>query len=90
MKGLLKPGEEDRICFLLEHLGFKLWHPALENRNIEKQLEVIIGLREFREHLGGELTITLLADIGVGVEVHEMDDDLVVQSINWLKLRQEN
>ncbi|MBL4733535.1 MAG: 3-dehydroquinate synthase [Rhizobiaceae bacterium] len=90
LKGLLKPGEEDRICFLLEHLGFKLWHPALENRNIEKQLEVIIGLREFREHLGGELTITLLADIGVGVEVHEMDDDLVVQSINWLKLRQEN
>ncbi|MBL4696211.1 MAG: 3-dehydroquinate synthase [Rhizobiaceae bacterium] len=90
LKGLLKPGEEDRICFLLEHLGFKLWHPALENRNIENQLEVIIGLREFREHLGGELTITLLADIGVGVEVHEMDDDLVVQSINWLKLRQEN
>ena len=90
LKGLLKPGEDDRICFLLEHLGFKLWHPSLENRNSENALEVIVGLHEFREHLGGELTITLLSDVGIGVEVHEMDDDLVAQSINWMKLRQEN
>lgn len=89
LKGLLKPGEDDRICFLLEHLGFKLWHPSLENRNSENALEVIVGLHEFREHLGGELTITLLSDVGVGVEVHEMDDELVAQSINWMKLRQE-
>lgn len=90
LKGLLKPGEDDRICFLLEHLGFKLWHSSLENRNSENALEVIVGLHEFREHLGGELTITLLSDVGVGLEVHEMDDDLVDQSINWMKLRQEN
>ncbi|PCI05695.1 MAG: 3-dehydroquinate synthase [Hyphomicrobiales bacterium] len=90
LKGLLKPGEDDRICFLLEHLGFKLWHPSLENRNSENALEVIVGLHEFREHLGGELTITLLSDVGVGVEVHEMDDELVAQSINWMKLRQES
>ena len=49
----------------------------------------MIGLQEFREHLGGELTITLLSDIGVGVEVHEMDTELVLQSIQWLKERQE-
>ena len=90
LSGLLKPGEDDRICFLLEHLGFKLWHPSLENRNSDGALEVIVGLHEFREHLGGELTITLLSDIGVGIEVHEMDDDLVDQSINWMKSRQEN
>lgn len=88
LKGLLDAGEEKRICVLLERLGFKLWHPALENRNVDGNLEVIIGLREFREHLGGELTITLLSDIGVGVEIHEMDDDMIEQSINWLKSRQ--
>ena len=33
-----------------------------------------MGLREFREHLGGELTVTLLADIGRGIEVHEIDE----------------
>jgi 3-dehydroquinate synthase len=89
LTGLLNTGEEDRICFLLEHLGFKLWHAALEKRTSEGELELMIGLQEFREHLGGELTITLLSDIGVGVEVHEMDTELVLQSIQWLKERQE-
>ena len=89
LTGLLNTGEEDRICFLLEHLGFKLWHAALEKRTPEGELELMVGLQEFREHLGGELTITLLSDIGVGVEVHEMDTELVLQSIQWLKERQE-
>lgn len=88
ISGLLSAGEETRICFLLEHLGFKLWHAALEKRNTDGQLELMVGLQEFREHLGGELTITLLSDIGVGVEVHEMDNDMVLQSIQWLKGRQ--
>jgi hypothetical protein len=49
---------------------------------------VLKGLEEFREHLGGELTLTLLRDIGVGVEVHEMDGALVEQSIAWLEAGQ--
>ena len=88
LAGLLKPGEEDRICYLLEALGFKLWHPALEKTNRNGQLEVLQGLIDFREHLGGELTITLLADIGVGVEVHEMDEALLADAIAWMKTRQ--
>ena len=30
------------------------------------------GLEEFREHLGGQLTVTMLRGIGAGVEVHEI------------------
>ena len=86
--GLLPAGEEKRICFLLEHLGFKLWHPALDKRNPDGRLAVLGGLDDFQEHLGGELTITLLADIGTGVEVHEMDTALVQDAIDWLKTRQ--
>jgi len=48
---------------------------------------VLQGLRDFREHLGGELTITLLAEIGTGLEVHEMDEALVAEAIAWLKQR---
>jgi 3-dehydroquinate synthase len=89
LSGLLDAGEEDRICFLLEFLGFKLWHSAIEAENRDGGLELLKGLRDFREHLGGELTITLLSDIGVGFEVNEMHDDLVRDSIAWLKARQE-
>jgi 3-dehydroquinate synthase len=42
-------------------------------------------LREFREHLGGVLTITLLSAIGKGIEVHEINDQWVTESIAWLK-----
>ncbi len=81
LAGLLAPGEDLRVATLLEHLGFRLHHPALE------QPAVLDGLREFREHLGGELTVTLLAAIGRGVEVHSMDEALIRQAVGWLRER---
>ncbi|MDH3451351.1 MAG: 3-dehydroquinate synthase, partial [Gammaproteobacteria bacterium] len=70
-----------------EHLGFKLWHSVLENRDAEGRYGVLQGLQDFREHLGGELTVTLLDEIGTGIEVHEMDEELVAEAITWLKSR---
>ncbi len=85
--GLLASGLEDRVCFMLERIGFTLWHPALEMKTTAGKLEVLTGLTEFREHLGGELTITLLMALGEGIEVHSMDEKLVTQAIEWLKQR---
>jgi len=45
------------------------------------------GLEEFREHLGGELTITLLKDIGQAVEVSEMNLPKVLNAIYELQQR---
>ena len=88
--GLLEPGAEERICALLEFLGFRLWHPALESTRPHGELAVIEGLREFQEHLGGELTVTLLEDIGRGIEVHAIDEGLVLEAIAWLKQRDQS
>jgi 3-dehydroquinate synthase len=85
--GLLAAGQEERICALLEHLGFRLWHPAFESRRPDGSLAILEGLREFREHLGGELTITLLAGIGQGVEVHEIDEARMRAAMAWLQER---
>jgi 3-dehydroquinate synthase len=84
---LLPAGEEERICALLEHLGFRLWHPALDLLRSDGSLAILEGLREFREHLGGELTVTLLAGIGRGVEVHEIDDGRMRAAMAWLQER---
>ena len=46
------------------------------------------GLREFQEHLGGDLTVTLLRDLGIGEEVHAMDAGLVEEALDWLKARE--
>ena len=87
LSGHLEAGEEERICFLLEHLGFKLWHAALDQRTSGGRLAVLQGLQDFREHLGGDLSITLLADVGVALEVHEMDEGCVIEAIDWLRQR---
>ncbi len=85
--GLLANGEEERICALLEFLGFDLWHPALVKCGASGEWAILEGLREFQEHLGGELTVTLLAGIGIGVEVHEIDRARMRQAMIWLKER---
>jgi 3-dehydroquinate synthase len=46
--------------------------------------DLLGGLEEFREHLGGRLTIMLLEGIGRGREVHEMNRSLVVESVSLL------
>jgi len=86
--GMLSPGGEDRVHALLKRLGFHLWHPALESRSADGHWLLLRGLEEFREHLGGELTITLLRDIGVGEEVHQMDTGEILHALVWLR-RQE-
>jgi 3-dehydroquinate synthase len=88
LTGLMKSGEDDRVCDLLERLGFTLWHPALEEVEPDGQRTVLKGLVDFKEHLGGELTVTLLKEIGVGFEVNEMDPSKVFEAIDWLKERQ--
>jgi 3-dehydroquinate synthase len=85
MAGLLPEGEDERVIRVLERLGFTLWHDALRQKNPKGQLSLMQGLADFQEHLGGELTITLLADIGRGVEVHEMNAEWINRCIDWLR-----
>jgi 3-dehydroquinate synthase len=87
LAGLLPAGEELRICALLEYLGFDLWHPALAKAGAHGEWAILDGLRDFQEHLGGELTVTLLGGIGVGVEVHEIDHARMREAMGWLKDR---
>ncbi|HSH39931.1 MAG TPA: 3-dehydroquinate synthase, partial [Chthoniobacterales bacterium] len=77
LMGLLDRASADRVLTLLRRLGFDL-SPAEFYARAD---EVLDGLEEFREHLGGDLTITLLRGIGEGVEVHAVDRDLMIQAM---------
>jgi 3-dehydroquinate synthase len=90
-KGLLDAAEGARIVDVLERIGFHLWDDALEQREADGGYTLIAGLREFREHLGGELHITLLRGIGNSLEVTEMDEAVILESIGQLsKMRPAN
>jgi 3-dehydroquinate synthase len=76
-----------RILSLLERLGFKLFTDELLGTDTDGNPRVLAGLEEFREHLGGKLTITLLKEIGRGVEVHEMSSKKIITAIHKLRTR---
>lgn len=86
---LLDAASGERITRLLTELGFRLYDPALDLRDDMGQRVVLDGLREFREHLGGELTISLLRAPGEAVNIHEMDLAKVARCVDWLRQRHE-
>ena len=80
--GMLSDADLDRIYTVLVKLGFDLYHAKLSEND---KINLRNGLHEFREHLGGRLTIMLLEKIGKGVEVHEMDADIIAESVDVLE-----
>jgi 3-dehydroquinate synthase len=85
--GYLDTASENRILRLLEILGFDIYSNELLHADSDDSLIVLNGLEEFREHLGGNLTITLLRAIGEGFEVHEVDAMEMLESIHELEAR---
>lgn len=77
LSGRLPMGKAERIIQLLIHLGFEITNPWMR---IDENDEILKGLQEFQEHLGGRLTIMLLRDIGTGEEVHEINISLLAQA----------
>jgi len=82
LSGRISSDDSQRVIKLIQTLGFELTHPLLQVT--EGNSPILKGLKEFREHLGGELTITLLTGIGSGEEVHEMDTALLKQAAEIL------
>jgi len=85
--GFLDAPATERVLGLLEKLGFDLCATELLHTDSGQSFLILDGLEEFREHLGGELAITLLKGIGQGFEVHEMNLPKVVEAICELEQR---
>jgi 3-dehydroquinate synthase len=78
LMGYLRQEARDRILKVLQAIGFALHVPELN-------ASILAGLEEFREHLGGRLTVMLLSGIGEPLEVHKIDEKKLMKSIDWLK-----
>ena len=99
--GKLSEDEMMRLIRLCKKLNFELFYTEMENDmrrliNLSKRpgynlydpemkYTLLSGLQEFREHLGGELTIMLLEKIGKGMEVNEIHEEKMSQAILKLK-----
>lgn len=84
LSGMIDQQSWMRIIRLIQSTGFDLFVPELK-AEMEGNPLLLEGLREFKEHLGGRLTIMLLEQIGKGREVHEMDEQLILKSVSKLE-----
>jgi 3-dehydroquinate synthase len=79
LQGRIEEGDLLRVFKVFHVLGLSLYAPELQEEAL------LQGLKEFQEHLGGTLTIMLLEKLGKGVEVHEMDANLIVKALHLLQ-----
>lgn len=79
LQGRIEEADLLRIFKVFQTLGLSLYAPELQEEAL------LQGLKEFQEHLGGRLTIMLLEKLGKGVEVHEMDQQLIVKALHLLQ-----
>lgn len=86
--GLLRDCVAERVLDVISGLRLPLWHDALDLRDVNGRRLVHAGLEEFREHLGGELTVLLLRDAGIGQDVHALDEGLVDACLDTLREKQ--
>jgi 3-dehydroquinate synthase len=91
LAGWLPEAQWRRIITLLQDLELPVFTPEM-GRHLDDEEHaacVLRGLDEFREHLGGRLTIMLLRGIGQPFDGHEIDRELVARSIAVLKTLQD-
>ena len=86
-KGWITPQECDRIDAGLRQSGFALWFETFNDRDSLGNRRVFEGLRDFQEHLGGELCVTFPRGIGARFEVNEIDMPAMEAAILELERR---
>jgi 3-dehydroquinate synthase len=85
--GLLSEKDAERILGVIQALGFELFAPVKQIRSATGRQDMLDGLEEFREHLGGRLTIPMIRAPGVRLEIHEMDGAVVKAAFDELRER---
>lgn len=87
IEGILDAETCERVLQLIERIGFETYSPHLMETGRSGEPAILEGLEEFREHLGGELTVTLVPEIGRKIEVHEMHRLKILKALTELKQR---
>jgi 3-dehydroquinate synthase len=85
---MISQKEWERILTVLFDIGFQIYTPELRSAGKKGSLLLMDGLNEFREHLGGRLTIMLLERLGKGKEMHEIKNEWVSEAIDILEQKQ--
>lgn len=68
-----------RTLKVLSDLGLPIFDAQLDTKAI------FDGLEEFRQHLGGRLTVTMLRSVGHSINVHDIDQSAMKKAIDMVR-----
>jgi 3-dehydroquinate synthase len=87
LKGLLPESDWRRVIDLIVSLRLPMFAAELTTRldTPDHAQSLFRGLQEFREHLGGQLTVMLLEGVGKPVDVHDVDTNVMIRAIRLLQ-----
>ena len=83
--GLLDKEILDAMVDAFREMKLPMYDEVLSIQDENGKYSILKGIEEFREHLGGELHITLPDGIGRKIEVSSMDENIIIEGIEWLK-----
>jgi 3-dehydroquinate synthase len=86
-QGWMEKDDVNRVLEAMTAAGLQLWYPELDRRVGHDRLELLGGLEDFREHLGGDLCVTFPDGLGQRFEVHTIDIASVERAAAALKVR---
>ncbi len=81
LSGLITEASRKRILQVLLEVGFDLKIPVETDAEIA---DLLVGIQEFQEHLGGELCITLITGIGEKHDVNSIDELIMKKAVTTL------
>ena len=82
----LAPGAEvELIVSALITCGFRLWDECLDLRDAHGRRAVLAGLEQFREHLGGELTLAMPDGLGARSDISTFDEVAFERALRELR-----
>ncbi|MGA1840576.1 MAG: 3-dehydroquinate synthase [bacterium] len=84
-RGMINQEEYGLVCQGLKDCGFSLWHSILEKKDENNLFCIYKGLEEFRQHLGGELTLIMPDHLGQSCQINSISYEEIKQALAELK-----
>jgi 3-dehydroquinate synthase len=83
--GFISDDDARRIIACLKSARLPVWDRLLDGKDARGEPAVLAGLDSFREHLGGELNITLPCPLGSKREIHAIDGEAFLAALDFLR-----
>ncbi|MFC1591327.1 3-dehydroquinate synthase [Thermodesulfobacteriota bacterium] len=83
--GMLNRRHATRVIRAMMACDLPVWDRLLLEKSSRGDLKLLTGLQEFRQHLGGKLTLAMPHGLGSMKEIHGLPDTIICRSVSELQ-----